>query len=375
MGRLPAGVRRRNNGRYEKRFTVNGVRYSVYSDSLDELIKEEIKKREEIQQGIYINADKITLDLFFERYEKAKSGTVKDSTLYTDKQLYKAISAFQIDRTGKTLGTLKLKEIETQNVRDFQKEQFELLGAPGANRRTMFLKMILNEAIKERLITWNPCTPIKTIRNNEKRAVDTYHRALTREETKKFLECLRQNNSYYENILRFMLYSGCRIGEALALQKSDIDRINNVIHINRTITKDEDGANIMGTDTKTKSGKRNIPLTNELKQVLFEQMEINKALQKRNFYNIIFQSAITGTIIQPERVNKEIKRMCKLAGLEHFTSHALRDTFATRAIESGMNPKTLQMILGHSDISMTMNLYCHVMEDTKSEEMKNIKVV
>ena len=67
--------------------------------------------------------------------------------------------------------------------------------------------------------------------------------------------------------------------------------------------------------------------------------------------------------------------MCKLAGLEHFTSHALRDTFATRAIESGMNPKTLQMILGHSDISMTMNLYCHVMEDTKSEEMKNIKVV
>ena len=52
--------------------------------------------------------------------------------------------------------------------------------------------------------------------------------------------------------------------------------------------------------------------------------------------------------------------------------HAFRDTFATRAIESGIDPKTLQEILGHSDISMTLNLYAHVMDDTKHEAMQKI---
>ncbi len=61
--------------------------------------------------------------------------------------------------------------------------------------------------------------------------------------------------------------------------------------------------------------------------------------------------------------------------MERITSHAFRDTFATRAIESGMNPKTLQSILGHASIKMTMDLYAHVMEDTKIEEMQKVSVM
>lgn len=375
MARLPAGTRKRSNGTLEKRFTVSGKRYSVYANTVKELVNAEMKKREEIEQGTYTSAEKITLDQFFERYEKAKSLTVRESTLYTDSQLYKAISRFKIDKTGKTLGSMKLKEIEPQNIRDFQNHRLEESTAAGANRCITLIKMLMNEAIKERLITWNPCSPIKRLKTDDRAAVESYHRALTKEETRKFLQCLEENNSYYTNIIKFMLYSGCRIGEALALQKNDIDRINNVIHINRTITKNEKGLTVMGSDPKTKSGKRNIPLTKDLLKTLNDQMEVNKALHKRNFYNIVFQSAITGSIIEPERVNKEIKRTCKAAGIEHFTSHALRDTFATRAIESGMHPKTLQTILGHSRINITMELYCHVMEDTKQQEMQKLIVI
>ena len=75
-----------------------------------------------------------------------------------------------------------------------------------------------------------------------------------------------------------------------------------------------------------------------------------------------------------EKRIREIKKICKAAGIAPFTAHAFRDTFATRAIESGMNPKTLQEILGHADISITMNLYCHVMEDTKVRQMNNINI-
>ena len=74
-------------------------------------------------------------------------------------------------------------------------------------------------------------------------------------------------------------------------------------------------------------------------------------------------------------VERDIANICKKCGVERFTAHALRATFATRAIESGMNPKTLQEILGHSDIKVTMNIYAHVMDTTKTAEMQNVKVI
>ena len=70
-----------------------------------------------------------------------------------------------------------------------------------------------------------------------------------------------------------------------------------------------------------------------------------------------------------------IDLVCRRLKMERITSHAFRDTFATRAIESGMNPKTLQSILGHASIKMTMDLYAHVMEDTKIEEMQKVSVM
>jgi integrase len=73
-------------------------------------------------------------------------------------------------------------------------------------------------------------------------------------------------------------------------------------------------------------------------------------------------------------VNQDIARICKAAGIEKFTAHAFRDTFATRCVESGMQPKTLQEIMGHTDIAMTMNLYAHVMEETKVSQMQAVKI-
>ena len=71
--------------------------------------------------------------------------------------------------------------------------------------------------------------------------------------------------------------------------------------------------------------------------------------------------------------NIVIKRICKNNNITLISMHSLRHTFATRCVEAGMSPKTLQMILGHSNISITMNLYVHVNEETKVREMKNVE--
>ena len=79
-----------------------------------------------------------------------------------------------------------------------------------------------------------------------------------------------------------------------------------------------------------------------------------------------------GTLLKSEGVNRDIQRICEKAGVEYFSVHAFRDTFATRCIESGMQPKTLMDIMGHSDINMTFALYAHVMDDTKTEQLKAV---
>ena len=87
--------------------------------------------------------------------------------------------------------------------------------------------------------------------------------------------------------------------------------------------------------------------------------------------DLIFRS-YTGNYLLHPSVEYDIKKYCKRAGIEAFTAHAFRDTFATRCVESGMRPKTLQTILGHSSISVTMDLYVHCMDDTKVKELEAV---
>ena len=121
----------------------------------------------------------------------------------------------------------------------------------------------------------------------------------------------------------------------------------------------------------------------DAREAITKQLELNKDLfGHRNITNFpgvdieeepIFRS-IHGKVLATNQVDYRIGRICDRAGIERFSAHALRDTFATRAIESGMAPKTLQEILGHSNISITMNLYAHCMEETKRNEMMVVKI-
>ena len=122
---------------------------------------------------------------------------------------------------------------------------------------------------------------------------------------------------------------------------------------------------------------RDIPVTPEIMSIIETQRKIN-----REYSNVVSIAEYVfhlpeGTPISRERVQSEIDRVLKKINetgdhIERFTSHCFRHTFATRAIEAGMQPQTLKTILGHSSLSMTMDLYSHVLPNTKAEEMQKV---
>ena len=241
----------------------------------------------------------------------------------------------------------------------------------------------MNSAYIDETISRNPCKALKPLKRETPLISDTKHRALTQEETKLFFKYASDGNSYYLNNFLFMIKSGVRIGELTALTKSDIDTKNRFIHITKSVQRHKDGTYFVGDNTKTKSGKRDIPLTQELLEIIKNQEELNELIFKEstNIINVsdvkkrlLFRSA-EGNILREYSINREIKRICSRANIEPFTCHAFRNTFATRWIEQRpQDYKILSEILGHKDISITLNLYTHVMSESKVNAMNDIKI-
>lgn len=371
----------RADGRLKRSFTIDGKRYYAYGRTQKELNANMDKKKADIREGRYVRAENLTMDQYFDRWEKNREGTVKPATIRNQRMWYQAISKAVIDNAGTFFGALRIREIEKQNIVDLQSalkscchkdEKTKKFNTNTINSYISLVKHILTSAVDDEIISKNVAKSVKSLKRTEKKARNTIHRALTKAETQAFFQAASE--SWYLNHFKFMLYTGCRCGEVGALNYADINRKEKKIEIRRTITKNEIGGYEVGASAKTADGIRDIPLTDNVLETITAQKELQSLFNHSlRFDGLIFTSP-EGQLLNDTCVNREIERICKAAGIERFTAHAFRDTFATRAIESGMNPKTLQEILGHADIGITMNLYCHVMDETKVNEMNNINM-
>lgn len=371
MKKKTTGIDKYGNGQLRLRFTVDGVRYTVYGKTIKECREKELEKRKQLEDDTYHESKTLTVNEYFENWLEAKRGTVKDTTLCTERGWYKPASKITVDKAGHQFGKLKMVNVEPQHIRILQRKLADKLNTNTVNACIGLVRSLFKSAITEdRIIVYNPAAGIKDLKRKEKKAVDTYHRALTKDETRSFLEV--SQDSWYYNAYVFMLNTGMRLGEVGALRKSDISETG--INVKRTLTRDENGNRIIGDDTKTGAGKRFIPLNQDARDAIRRQEEINTFLEKSEAFepsDLVFRSS-TGHLLLHPSVEYDIKKYCKQAGIEPFTAHAFRDTFATRCVESGMQPKTLQAILGHSSISITMDLYVHCLDDTKVQEMKAV---
>lgn len=368
---------KRADGLMQKSFRIKikGInkQFVVYGHTEKELSEKEQAKREEIERGID-KQENPTLSEYYDRWLKGRKETVSEATLRTQEKIFNIIKNEKIEELSNIcFGDMKIKDIDIDNLRSLQTRLKCNRKTRTVNDYLAFLKHIFSDAYKERVISYNPCLLLNNLKRTEEKARDTHHRALSIDEQKAFFECDRCRNSYYYNVFRFAISTGLRIGEIGAIKYSDIR--NDMIHIERTITRNETGAYIIGEDAKTEAGRRTIPMNEQIKSIVAEQKKINQLLDGGviSMNNLLFKAVERG-LLMATPIDREIKRICKDAGLEPFTMHAFRATFATRAIESGMNPKTLQEILGHSNFNLTMSLYGHCLTDTKKQEMDSIVI-
>ncbi|WP_406543854.1 tyrosine-type recombinase/integrase [Pseudobutyrivibrio sp.] len=358
--------KRGKDGRYQRTFTYNKRRYYVRATSLSELNKKFKEKKEEI---IFKkkNIENPKIGDFFEKWQDNRSGYVKEATLRSQRCHFNTISDVKID--GKKFKDYRLSEIRADDIREIQKALLKRKNSTRTiNDKIFFLSHIFHDAIREQYITYNPCCAVRPLKNTEIAARETIHRALTPEETRRFFD--KAQNSTYFNVYKFAILTGMRIGEIGALKFCDI--YNNEIHIERTLTRATNGSYFVGTETKTFHGRRVIPLNDTIKEVLYSQREKDKAFNNVDDDRVF--KAPRGGLLMATPIDREISKICEETGIEHFGTHAFRDTFATRAIESGVEPRTLQELLGHADYAITMNLYVHVTNPTLQSAMNRINI-
>jgi len=364
---------RRKDGYLRQCVTIKGKKYYCYGKTRKELREKVEKKRKEIEEASFCAGKNLTVEEFGRRWIDNKRNTVKSTTIRNHNIIVKRMCECEIDGAGNLFGSLKLVEVEPEHVREVQRR----LDANGYHTATTNstineIRSLFKDAINDRLVAFNPASGVKPLKRREEEARDTCHRALTDEEIKLFFEAAK--DSWYYDMFCFLINTGLRCGEAGALRYDDVK--DGKITVKRTLTRQEDARFVIGQDAKTKAGQRTIPLTDAAKEALDRQKRFNIQTQGASIFegDHLFFSNAKGGVADSNHVSQQIRSICKKAGIQSFGVHAFRDTFATRAAASGMQPKTLQEILGHSDIRITLNLYTHVLEEQKVDEMNRVSI-
>ena len=354
MARKIANIYRRDDGTYQLRFTVDGRRYAVYGKTVDECRQKETQKRQEIEEGAYQRQKDVTLGKYAAWWLSGKKGTVKSSTVAMYTSWISTITADPI-------GEVRLRDLRPQHIRDFIGRLS--LQPSSINLGITVIRSILKTAVAEDLIQKSPADGIKALRAPKRAPEEDTHRALTREETAAFLQAAEARGDAFRDLYTLMLHTGLRIGEAVTLIDSDI--VGDRLHCTRTLTR-SGGNYVIGDSPKSDSGNRIIPLDADALQAIQRAREFRSAMGWKT--DRIFSNS-AGSVIIPHQVNREIKKTCEAAGIEPITSHALRDTFATRCAESNMQPRVLMEIMGHASIAVTMEIYVHALDDVKAQAL------
>lgn len=349
------------------------IRKEFYGKTQKE-VKEKLEqfKKQYLMDHIQVD-DKTTVEEWFYTYIfEYKQNKIKPSSFERYEGIYRNYIL------GSSLGKTKLCKL---NVTTIQKYYNYLLNnnTPGATIKSInqHLKPCLGEAEKQDYINKNYAKLVELPKIKKEDTLEI----LTINQQKQFLQAIKGHK--LEVLFLIALGTGLRLGEILGLKWEDIDFNNSTLSvkrslkrvsfINKDLTKEY---KVIEQEPKTSNSYRTVPIPKDILIKLKEHKKTqNKEILKYgNLYNnnsYIFCNKL-GYPLDSKQPTRNLQSILKKLDIEPIKFHGLRKTYATRLFEANVQPKTVQSLMGHSDISITMNIYTQVMEDVKNEAVDKI---
>ena len=363
-------IRKRKDGRWEGRYVVGHDPVTGKMISRNVLGKTQAEVKEKLRAAIenskrldYTQTGKYTvgqwMNEWFEAYAKVKVRPSSHQTYkgYIENHIKPNIGDIPIEK----LTSLQLQKFyrllltEGRVPRIKSEKQPKGLSAKTVRNINQVISSAMDMAVRHKLILTNPTEGCE-LPKVEHREMKT----LPAEQLGAFLREAKESGVY--ELYYMDLATGLRRGELLGLKWEDIDLQNGIIHVRRQVAR-VDGE-VKEMPLKTKNSYRNISISSDAVAMLTE-MEAHRSS------DYVFPSS-TGGPISPDSVNNMLHRVLKRAGLPSIRFHDLRHTFATLALQNGVDIKTVSGMLGHFSAGFTLDTYAHVTTSAQKEAAKTM---
>lgn len=363
-------IRKRKDGRWEGRYVVGHDPITGKMISRNVLGKTQAEVKEKLRTAIenskcldYTQTGKYTvgqwMDEWFEAYAKVKVRPSSHQTYkgYIENHIKPNIGDIPIEK----LTSLQLQKFYRQLLTEGRVPRIESEKQPkGLSAKTVrninqVISSAMDMAERHKLILTNPTEGCE-LPKVEPREMKT----LPAEQLGAFLREAKESGVY--ELYYMDLATGLRRGELLGLKWEDIDLQNGIIHMRRQVAR-VDGE-VKEIPLKTKNSYRNISISSDAVAMLTE-------MEAHRVSDYVFPSS-TGGPISPDSVNNMLHRVLKRAGLPSIRFHDLRHTFATLALQNGVDIKTVSGILGHFSAGFTLDIYAHVTNSAQKEAARTM---
>lgn len=339
------------------------VRKSVYGKTQKEVLNKLNEIKYEINKDIYVEKNGIELVKIMEdiREEKFASNTISGGQYARLKWTINKIK-------NSPIGNKKIQDITKKDIQDFLNSIKDLSDSYIKKIYEQFVQAYHRAEIKK-YISYNPMYEVIKPKSNKETKIVEALDINTQKIFTKYLNNVDINVQPYKNIFLIQMYMGLRIGEVLALGKENIDLENNLLYVKRTLTNDKEFAIILGNKAKTYAGNRTLPIPQFLTPIFEEQLKY----ANENLHNLIFTN--NNSYVRTSSVNQELKRIFKeelKVNNKDISTHCLRHTYGTRCVEARMTAVVLQRLMGHKDVTVTLNTYTSVFNKFKEDELEKV---
>lgn len=383
---LRRGESIRADGKYQFKYHVNGKPHFVYSWRLEPTDKLPAGKKpclslRELEKQIGYDLDtlmdpvgkNITVEELVQRYLMTKTG-VKHSTLTGYKYVQNLLRK-------EPFNDKKIASIKTSDAKLFLiKLQQDGRGSSTIKTVRGVLRPAFQMAVDDDVLHKNPFSfELATVIVND----SVTREAITKDQMRKFLKFVHDDNVYckYYEVVYILFHTGMRISEFCGLTLKDIDLENRIINIDHQLMRTSNMKLIIES-TKTNAGTRKLPMTEDVFrcfQAIIEDRETpryEKMVDGHTGFLFLDKDGLPFVAMHWEhRFNHMVKRYNDIFRVQmpNITPHICRHTYCSNMAKARMNPKTLQYLMGHSDIGVTLNTYTHLGLDDAADELKRME--